>query len=51
MPISNECLNHLNCCLHDGDHFCIQPVLLKCRANACKQCILELKEEKIMLFL
>jgi len=50
MPITNACLNHLKCCLHKDGHIVIQPVLLKCRSNACKQCILDSKEEKVICY-
>jgi hypothetical protein len=40
MPIPEDILNQIKCCLNDDGHFVQEPILLKCGANACKKCVL-----------
>ena len=39
MPIPENILKQIKCCLHDDGHIVNEPVLLKCGANACKKCV------------
>ena len=39
MPIPENILNQMICCLNTDGHFVFEPILLKCGANACKKCI------------
>ena len=39
MPLNSEILNKLKCCLNSDGHIAIEPVLLKCKGNACRNCI------------
>jgi hypothetical protein len=41
MSIKKELLKKIKCCLNDDGHFVIEPVVLKCGANACKKCVIE----------
>jgi hypothetical protein len=40
-------LNQIKCCISVHEHISIQPVLLKCGGNACKNCIYNLKYDLI----
>lgn len=44
MPIPDAILNQMKCCLNNDDHFAIDPIVLKCGASACKQCINDSKD-------
>jgi hypothetical protein len=37
MPIPENILKQIKCCLLDDDHIVNEPVVLKCGANACKK--------------
>jgi hypothetical protein len=39
MPIPENILKQIKCCLYDDGHIVNEPVLLKCGANACKKCV------------
>ena len=46
MPIPEEILKGLKCCLSEDGHFIYEPVSLKCGGNPCKNCINEDFERK-----
>ena len=49
MPIEKELLKEITCCLNNDDpHFVIEPVLLKCSGNACRKCLTELSDTRII---
>lgn len=50
MPLENDLINELKCCLSNDGHICIDPVVLKCSGSACNQCISESKSETIECF-
>ena len=35
----DEIIKQMNCCLSDDNHIVIEPVILNCGGNACKQCV------------
>ena len=37
----------MKCCLNTDGHFAIEPILATCGGNACKNCIINFKEETI----
>jgi hypothetical protein len=39
--ISETLLNQIKCCSPTDGHITIEPILLKCGGNICKQCIIE----------
>ena len=47
MPIAEEVLNVMECCLLNDGHIAIIPILLSCGAIGCKQCILRSNNEEI----
>ncbi len=38
MPIPEDVLNQIKCCLNEDGHIVHEPVVLKCGYNACKKC-------------
>ena len=38
MPIPEDLLDQIKCCLNEDGHIVHDPVLLKCGYNACKKC-------------
>jgi hypothetical protein len=46
MPIPEEILKGLKCCLSEDGHFIYEPVSLKCGGNPCRKCINEDLERK-----
>ena len=50
MPLHEDILNQLKCCAFDDGHIAIEPVLVKCGANACKECIKTSKEDVIICY-
>jgi hypothetical protein len=42
MPIPQELLNQLKCCLSDDGHISVDAVVFECGGNACKICVSEL---------
>ena len=41
MSLPADILKQIKCCLNEDEHILIDPVLLKCGGNACKECISE----------
>ena len=39
MPIPEDILKGLKCCLSQDGHYVYEPISLECGANACKKCI------------
>jgi hypothetical protein len=39
MPIPDDILKGLKCCLSEDGHYIYEPISLKCGANACRKCI------------
>ena len=40
MPIPEYVLKQIKCCLNENEnHVLVDPVLLKCGGNACKECV------------
>ena len=50
MAIPEAFLNQMKCCAFDDGHIAIEPVLVKCGANACRECIKSTKGEVIKCF-
>ncbi len=50
MPIPENILKQIKCCLYDDGHIVNEPVLLKCGANACKKCVSDSIGGKIKCF-
>ena len=42
MPIPEDILKQMKCCLSDDGHIVNEPVVLKCGSNACKKCASDL---------
>ena len=38
MPIPEDVLNQIKCCLNEDGHIVHEPVVLNCGFNACKKC-------------
>ena len=47
MPLPENVLNTLKCCLNKNGHIVIDPVVLKCKGSACKQCVKDIKNDDI----
>jgi hypothetical protein len=47
MPIPEDILKQMKCCLSDDGHIVHEPVLLNCGANACIKCVNDLTITKI----
>ena len=51
MPIDENLLKTLKCCISKDDHIVLDPVLvIECQSSACKQCILDSKEENVYCY-
>ena len=50
MPITEDILKELKCCLASDFHYVIEPVLMECGANACKECVTQAITEKIQCY-
>ena len=50
MPIPEAILNQMKCCAFNDGHIAIEPVLVKCGVNACKECIKSAKGEVIYCY-
>ena len=50
MSIQSVLINQLKCCFENDGHIAIEPVILKCGGNGCKQCIENSKEALIPCF-
>jgi hypothetical protein len=44
MPIHQDLLKEIECCLSNDRHIVSEPVLFECGENACKNCVNSLKE-------
>ena len=44
MPLPEAFLNQIKCCASSDGHIVIEPLLVKCGVNACKECIKNAKE-------
>ena len=47
MPIPDEVLNVMKCCLLNDGHIAIEPIPVSCGALGCKQCLLRSDIEEI----
>jgi hypothetical protein len=47
MPIEEEVLNGMKCCLLNDGHIAIEPIQVSCGAIGCKQCLLNSNIEEI----
>lgn len=43
----SELMTMIKCCLNSDGHFVKEAILLPCGSNACKQCILDLKQRDV----
>jgi hypothetical protein len=50
MPIPEEVLNVMKCCLFNDDHIAIEPIPVSCSAFGCKQCLLRSNIEEIYCY-
>ena len=50
MPITSAIKKQLKCCLVEDFHLAIEPILLKCGGNACKECISSSNETSFYCF-
>jgi hypothetical protein len=51
MSINQSLLKRINCCIAKDEHIVLDPVLVsECQSSACKQCILDTKEENIYCY-
>jgi hypothetical protein len=51
MPIDESLFKSVKCCFNEDEHIVLDPVLvIECQSSACKQCILDSKEENIYCF-
>ena len=50
MPIPDELLKEMKCCLSNDGHILFEPILINCGGNACKQCIRESEDRKLNCF-
>lgn len=41
MPVVEDLLRHMKCCLNNDGHIALEPVVLKCGGSACKLCLLD----------
>jgi hypothetical protein len=41
MPIPENILNQIKCCLNNDGHIVNESILVQCGANACKKCIFD----------
>jgi hypothetical protein len=47
MPIEEEVLNGMKCCLFNDGHIAIEPIQVSCGAIGCKQCLLNSNIEEM----
>ena len=47
MPIAEEVLNEMKCCLFNDGHIAIEPILVSCGNTGFKQCLLNSNNEEI----
>ena len=50
MPLPELILKQMKCCVNDDGHIVIEPFLLTCGGNACKDCVDKSHEEMIFCF-
>ena len=51
MPITESLLKRIKCCLNKDEHLAVDPVLVsECQNTACKQCIVDSKDENIYCY-
>ena len=50
MPISEEVLNEIKCCLYNDAHVAVEPITVSCGAIGCKQCVSTSESEEIECF-
>ena len=50
MQIPETLLNQIKCCSSNDGHIAVEPILLKCGGNICKQCIIEFDKKFIDCF-
>lgn len=50
MPIPENILNQMICCLNTDGHIVHEPILLKCGANACKKCVSDAQNSTMKCF-
>ena len=50
MPIPENILSDLKCCIKSDYHYAYEPILLKCGSNACKNCITEASNAKVKCY-
>jgi hypothetical protein len=50
MPIPEDVLKQIKCCLNEDGHIVHEPVLLKCGYNACKKCCSDLVVSTVKCF-
>ena len=51
MPIQESLLKTIKCCITKDEHIVLDPLLVnECQNYACKQCILDSKEENIYCY-
>jgi hypothetical protein len=47
MPLPENILNSLKCCLDKNGHIIIDPVVFKCKGSACKKCVEEIRNDDV----
>ena len=47
MPLNQIIIDELRCCLDENEHIVLEPILLKCGRNGCKDCIKKSNESEI----
>ena len=49
MPLSKELIKQIKCCLNNenDEHIVIEPIVLTCGFNSCKECINDSKDKMI----
>ena len=51
MPIDENLLKRIKCCLSKDEHIALDPVLvIECQNTACKQCVVDSKDENIYCY-
>ena len=51
MPIHESLLKRIKCCITKDEHIVLDPILvIECQSAACKQCIIDCKDENIYCY-
>jgi hypothetical protein len=50
MSLPDYVLKEIKCCLNEDQHILLDPVLLKCGGNACKECINDPSKTSVACF-